>query len=229
MNSLLIGFLSIIVTLIVYILILKLHQKIISPMTLPIFLGSIIIITGLVVFDIPYDTYMIGGEWINQLLGPAVVALAYPLYQQRHLISKLIVPVLCGTTVGAIVGVSSGILLAGWSGVDDFIIYSLIPKSVTTPVSMAIADSMGGVMSLAAVFVIIAGIGGVIMSPWVFKWFKIEQAISRGVGMGSASHAIGTAHSMESSQLEGSVSTIAMVLSAVIVSLIAPIMVFLIM
>ncbi|MGJ9459089.1 LrgB family protein [Oceanobacillus sp. CF4.6] len=229
MNSLLIGFLSIIVTLIVYILIWKLHQKITSPITLPIFLGSIIIIAGLVVFDIPYVTYMIGGEWINQLLGPAVVALAYPLYKQRHLISKLIVPVLCGTTVGAIVGVSSGILLAGWSGVDDFIIYSLIPKSVTTPVSMAVADSMGGVMSLAAVFVIIAGIGGVVMSPWVFKLFNIEHAISRGVGMGSASHAIGTAHSMESSQLEGSVSTIAMVLSAVIVSLIAPIMVFLIM
>ncbi|WP_067729455.1 LrgB family protein [Oceanobacillus damuensis] len=229
MNSILIGLLSIVGTLAVYSTIWKLHKKIMLPITLPIFLGSILIVSVLLVFDISYDTYMVGGEWINQLLGPAVVALAYPLYQQRHLLKELIIPIVCGTLLGAVAGVSSGILLSGWIGVDDFIIYSLVPKSVTTPVSMAIADSMGGVMSLAAIFVIIAGIGGVIMSPYVFKVFKIDHVIGRGVGMGSASHAIGTAHAMEHDQLGGSVSTVAMVLSAVIVSIIAPALVSLMM
>ncbi|WP_087973776.1 LrgB family protein [Oceanobacillus rekensis] len=229
MNSLFIGIISIVGTVTVYLLTWKLHKRIDSPITLPVFMGSIIIIIGLVIFDIPYDTYMIGGEWINQLLGPAVVALAYPLYQQRRLLKQLIYPVLGGTLVGAIVGVFSGMIIAIWTGVEDYIIYSLIPKSVTTPVSMVITDSIGGVMSLAAVFVVIAGIGGAIMSPFIFKLFNIKHVYGRGVGMGSASHAIGTAQAMESSQLEGSVSTIAMVLSAIAVSIIAPMMVFLFM
>ncbi|WP_249869501.1 LrgB family protein [Oceanobacillus saliphilus] len=229
MSNLLIGITAIVGTLAVYLFTWKLHKKIVSPLTLPIFLGSIIIIMILAVFDIPYDTYMVGGEWINQLLGPAVVALAYPLYMQRNLLKQLIVPILCGTITGSTIGVASGILLAGWSGVDDYIIYSLVPKSVTTPVSMIIADSLGGVMSLAAVFVVIAGIGGVIMSPLVFKLFKVDHVIGRGVGMGSGSHAMGTAHSMEHSQLEGSISSVAMVLSAIVVSFIAPILVSLLM
>lgn len=229
MNSLSFGVLSIVGTVIVYLFTWKLHTKINSPITLPVFMGSVIIIIGLVIFDIPYDTFMIGGEWINQLLGPAVVALAYPLYQQRHLLKQLIFPILSGTLVGAIVGIFTGMILAIWAGVDNYIIYSLIPKSVTTPVSIVIADSMGGVMSLTAVFVVIAGIGGAIMSPFLFRIFNIKHVIGRGVGMGSASHAIGTAQAMESSQLEGSVSTIAMVLSAVAVSFIAPIMVLLMM
>ncbi|WP_010648615.1 LrgB family protein [Oceanobacillus massiliensis] len=229
MTSFMIGFLSVVGTLVVYMLTWQLHKKIVLPITLPIFLGSILIIAVLLIFNVSYDSYMVGGEWINQLLGPAVVALAYPLYQQRHILKELMIPVLFGTLAGAVVGVVTGIVLAMWSHVDDYIVYSLIPKSVTTPVSMAIADSMGGVTSLAAVFVIVAGIGGTIMSPFVFKLFRINHAIGRGVGLGSASHAVGTANAMERSQLEGSVSTVAMVLSAVVVSFISPAMVFMIM
>ncbi|PAE27210.1 hypothetical protein CHI07_20550 [Paenibacillus sp. 7884-2] len=225
MNNIVIGLLAIIGTLIVYLFMWKLHRRILLPVTLPIFLGSIVIVLILLIFHIDYDTYMIGGEWINQLLGPAVVALAYPLYQQRDLLKRLFFPILMGTFVGAVVGIMSGVLLAKWLGVEEFIIYSLVSKSVTTPVSIVIADSLGGAMPLAAVFVMLAGMCGVLIAPFIFKAFKIDHVIGRGVGIGSASHAIGTAREMEDGPLGGSASTVAMVLSAIIVSIIAPILV----
>src|SRR5699024_1963059 len=158
-------------------------------------------------------------------LGPAVVALAFPLYRQRELLKKMLLPILGGTLVGGLVGVSTGILLAKWAGFSDIIISSLGPKSVTTPVAMAIADSTGGNTPLTAVFVMMAGIGGAIMSTFILKCFRIYHYVGRGVGMGCASHAIGTASAMESSRLVGSVSTVSMVISAIFVSIITPVLV----
>ncbi|ELK47828.1 LrgB family protein [Halobacillus sp. ACCC02827] len=190
--------------------------------TAPIIVSTVIIIAFLLVFHLPYETYMTGGKWIDHLLGPAVVALAYPLYQYREILKRMLVPIVTGTFIGAIVGITSGLLLSKWAGFSSLIIHSIVPKSVTTPVAMSIAESTGGAMPLAAVFVMIAGIGGVLIHPFVMRYTNLTHRIGRGVGMGSASHAIGTATAMERDTLEGSISTIAMVLSAVIVSILAP-------
>ncbi|MYL58772.1 LrgB family protein [Virgibacillus halodenitrificans] len=229
MSKFAIGVVAIVITIVVYFLAVKLHRKLDYPFTVPVLTSTVLIIILLLSFRIPYETYMVGGGWIEKLLGPAVVALAYPLYQQRETLKKLTAPILIGTSCGAIVGVSSGLLLAKWAGFEETIIYSLTPKSVTTPVAMAVTESLGGTTPLAAVFVMIAGIGGVLMSSAVFQLFRIKHPIGKGVGMGGASHAIGTASAMESSQLEGSVSTIAMIVSAVVVSLITPLLVSLYM
>ncbi|MEC5423955.1 LrgB family protein [Virgibacillus sp. C22-A2] len=217
-----IGFGAIIGTLILYLFAFQFHKRFSYTFTSPVIIVTVAIVVVLMIFTIPYEKYMLGGEWISKLLGPAVVALAYPLYQQRDILKKLTVPILGGTFFGAVLGVTTGILLAKWSGVDNMIIYSLTPKSVTTPVAMDIADTLGGVEPLAAVFVMVAGIGGILVSSVVFKYSSLTNYLGRGVGIGSASHAIGTATAMENSQLEGSVSTIAMVVSAVIVSVITP-------
>ncbi|MBT2215727.1 LrgB family protein [Virgibacillus dakarensis] len=222
MINLLIGLAAIGGTLLMYLAAVKVHQHVDFTFTLPVIIATFMIVVVLLTFHIPYDTYMIGGEWINKLLGPAVVALAYPLYQQRTILKDLIIPVFSGTMVGAVVGVSTGILLAKWAGFNDLIIYSLSPKSITTPVAMAVADSTGGITPLAAVFVMIAGIGGVMVSTIILRFLKINHYLGRGVGMGCASHAIGTAVAMEHNQLEGSISTVAMVVSAVVVSIITP-------
>ena len=205
-----------------YLLAKKIHSKFGYSFTSPVIITTIIIVAILLIFQIPYETYMIGGKWINELLGPAVVTLAYPLYKQRAVLIRFVTPILTGTFVGAIVGVSTGILLAKFAGFEDTIIYSLTPKSVTTPVAMAISESIGGVNTLAAVFVMIAGIGGVLFSTFVYKILRIEHYAGKSVGIGSASHAIGTSKALERGQLEGSISTIAMVVSAIIVSVITP-------
>src|SRR5699024_5537319 len=123
--------------------------------------------------DISYDTYMIGGKYIDLLLGPAVVALAYPLYKQRVILIKNLMPILSGVTIGSIVGMVSGLLLAKASGVEKSLILTLVPKSVTTPVAMEISSVLGGNASLTVVFVMIAGFTGVVIGPYVLKGFHL--------------------------------------------------------
>lgn len=217
-----IGALALIVTVAIYIFSRKLHQWLPMPFTLPIIVCSFVIVLALVSFNIPYERYMKGGEWIDQMLGIAVVALAYPVYEQRAILKRMLLPIVSGTVAGGFVGIASGVLLAKSIGVDESVIYSLASKSVTTPVSILVADSLGGIMPLAAVFVIIAGVTGAVIHRYLFRWIHMDDAISRGVALGSASHAIGTASALENSRMEGSVSTIAMVMSAVIVTLMAP-------
>lgn len=224
----LIGTASLIGTVLIYILAKKINQRYPSPFTIPVLIGTLIIVACLYVFRIPYETYDIGAKWINHLLGPAVVALAYPLYKQWGMLKKNIVPILTGVTVGAIVGISSGLLFSKWVGIDEEIMYSLVPKSVTTPVAMDIATTIGGIPALAAVFVMFAGIGGAILSSYVYRLFRINHYLAKGIGIGSASHAIGIAMAMENGEEEGAAGTVAMGLSSIVVSIVTQPLIWLI-
>lgn len=225
MNDFFTVFFVIIGTIAAYLIAKWIYKRMHTPLLLPVAVATLLIIIFLVAFDISYDTYMIGGEWINAFLGPAVVALAYPLYQNREVLKRSLLPLLAGTAVGSIVGVVTGVILSKAFGFHEEIIYSITPKSVTTPVAMDISNGLGGIDSLAAVFVMIAGISGAMFSSYIFSSFRLAETIGRGVGLGSASHAIGTSKALENSQLEGSISTIAMILSAVFVSIITPLVI----
>ncbi|WP_047980355.1 LrgB family protein [Ornithinibacillus contaminans] len=229
MVDILLALLIVLVTIGSYMVAVKFHQLYNYPFTAPMIIASIILITILIVFHIPYETYMIGGKWINELLGPAVVALAYPLYRNRQLLKQLASPILIGAAFGSFVGVLSGIYLSKLAGVSDFVTYSLLPKNVTTPVAMDIAEAVGGETSLTAIFVVIAGVGGVSVSTIVFKLFHVNNSLAKGIGLGGASHAIGTASAMEENQLAGSIGSVAMVISALIVSVITPLLITLLM
>jgi putative effector of murein hydrolase len=135
--------------------------------------------------------------------------------------------IIVSVSSGALVGIMSGLLLATWLGIEQELISSLIPKSVTTPVAMDIATTIGGIAPLSAVLVIVAGIGGVVLAPYVFRWCKIDKEMAKGIGTGSAAHAIGTAKALENSEKEGAASSVAMTLSAIIVSILGPLLVFL--
>lgn len=199
-----------------------LYKHIKITLLIPVVVATALIIITLLLFNISYETYMIGGKWIHLLLGPAVVSLAYPLYEQRHLLKRLAFPILCGSLTGAVLGIVTGLFFARLFELDDELIYSVIPKSVTTPVAMDVSESLGGISSLAAVFVIIAGVFGAVFGRLIFHLFKLKKPVAKGVALGSASHAIGTAYAFEHSELEGSISTIAMIVSAVFVSILAP-------
>lgn len=229
MNDILIGILAILCTIIVFFLSKWLSNRYPHPLTIPILTSTIVIVVGLLLFNISYQTYFIGGQWIDRFLGPAVVALAYPLYQQRLVLKKNAIPIIIGVVCGSFIGVLSGLILGKWLGLDRLIITSLLPKSVTSPVAMDIAHTIGGSPALAAVLVMVAGISGAVMGPILLKWSRVHHYLAKGVGMGSASHAIGTAKVMESDVRAGAVSTVAMVLSAIIVSVFTPLLVILFM
>lgn len=220
--NLLIGLVMVVGTIVVYILSKKLYIKFPSPLLLPITVSIILIIVGLSLLHIPYDTYMTGGSWLSHLLGPGVVALAYPLYEHRKVLKKLAVPILVGTTIGALIGIFTGVGLASLAGFNADILYSISPKSVTTPVAVSIIESIGGIESLGAVFVMFAGVGGTMLSSFIFNASSITSPTSKSIGLGCASHVIGVTKAMESSQQQGAISTVTMILSAVFVSMTLP-------
>ncbi|RSL32895.1 LrgB family protein [Salibacterium salarium] len=222
MNDWLIAIAAIAGTALVYGFGRYLYKRYPQPFTLPIVTGTLVIVIFLVLTGVSYSTYMTGGQWIEHLLGPAVVALALPLYKQRDMLKKYFFPLTAAILVGVMAGVITGYYPARWLHIDDMLIASALPKSVTTPVAMDVSDSIGGTPSLAVVFVMVAGIGGVITAPYLFKWCGIHHELPRGIAIGTASHAIGTAKALENSEREGAVSSVAMTFSALLISVIVP-------
>lgn len=214
-------------TVLIYLLMSKLYSYFKYSFLMPLLTTSLIIIVILLLFDIPYKTYMIGGSWINQLLGPAIVALAYPLYSQRQTLLKYMLPILGGVVVGSIVGIVSGILLGKLFSLSETMILSLVSKSITTPVAIQITAELGGIPALTVIFVLIAGFTGMILGPKIFEWCKIDSLLGKGISFGSGSHVIGTSKAIEYGQLTASMSSVSMTLSAVVGSILAPIMVWL--
>ncbi|UYP05664.1 LrgB family protein [Priestia megaterium] len=217
----------IVATVALYLVMAKVYVRFSYPILIPVLTTTIFVILLLLAFHVSYDEYMIGGKWINSLLGPAVVALAYPLYKQREMLVKYSVPIIGGVFVGLFAGMISGLVFAEVFGVDRSLILSIIPKSITTPVAIQIATGIGGVPSMTVVFVMIAGFSGVILGPILLKWIRIKSSLGKGIALGSASHALGTSKAFEYGELTVSMSSVSMTLSAVLGSVFGPIVVWL--
>lgn len=210
-------------TVIAYLAATHLYKRLPSSFLIPVLTATAFIITILVLLDIPYESYMTGGQWINSVLGPAVVALACPLYRQRHFLIKHLLPILGGVLIGAISGMVSVGILAKLFGFDHPLTLSLIPKSLTTPVAIEVAKGLGGNVSMTIIGVMIAGIFGSMVAPAIFKYTRIHSSIGRGIALGSASHALGTAKAADYGELDFSMSSVSMTLCAIIGSFLGPI------
>lgn len=193
---------------------------------IPILTSTVVMIVILLLFKVPYTTYMIGGKWLDVLLGPAIVALAIPLFKQQDLLKKNVLPIIGGVLMGVLAGMGSGMFFAELFGFSQAILLSLLPKSITTPIAIQITAAVGGISSLATVFVMIAGFTGVIFGPLLFKWTRMDMAMGRGIGLGAAAHALGTSKAIELGEQEASMSSVSMTLCAIIGSIVGPVMVW---
>lgn len=216
----------ILLTLVIFILMGLLYQRFRTPILIPVLTTSVCLVVLLILLGVSYKTYMVGGKYIDLLLGPAVVSLAYPLYKQREILLKYLVPILSGVLVGSITGMISGLVFAKAMGVEKSLVMTLVPKSVTTPVAMGVADVLGGNPSLTVVFVMIAGFTGVVIGPYILKGLRMKDELSKGMALGSASHAIGTSKAFEYGKDAVTVSSVAMALSAVVTSVLGPLIVW---
>lgn len=227
MQQFLVSIIIVVLTVGMYLLMNRLYLKYSFAFLLPLLTTTIAIIVILSVFQLSYETYMIGGEWINHLLGPAVVALALPLYKQRKTLMGQLVPIVGGVVMGLVVGMVSGVWLAEVLGVSQNLILSIIPKSITTPVAIQVTKAIGGLSSMTIVCVLLAGLTGAVLGPTIFNWFRITSQLGRGMAFGSASHAIGTSKAKEFDELTVSISSVAMTLSAILGSSFATLIVWL--
>ncbi|MNP31679.1 Holin-like protein CidB [compost metagenome] len=165
---------------------------------------------------------MLGGKWIQDLLGPAVVSLAFPLSKHMDVLKRNVIPILGGTLGGSIVGMFTGALVALLLGYPKDIVIALLPKSVTTPVAIQLADHAGGNASFTSLFVMIAGFSGILLGPLMMRWIRIKDNSAYGIGLGSASHALGMARSFEYGENAVALSSVSMIVSAIAGSLFLP-------
>ncbi len=216
-------------TIVMFLLFTKLYQRFPHPLMIPLVTTTIVSAVILLVFHIPYSTYMEGGKWLQKMLGPAVVALAYPLYNQREIIMKYKYSILSGIFIAMITGILTIFVMLKWIGVSDSWMLTALPKSLTTPVGMQVSETIGGIPPLTAVLVMLAGFVGAIIGPLVIKYGKIDSAVSRGVAVGSASHGVGLVKLREYGEQELSVGSLSMGLSAIIGAFLCPLFVYLFM
>ncbi|MGA3677689.1 LrgB family protein [Lysinibacillus agricola] len=216
-------------TIVLFVLFTKLYQRFPHPLMIPLVTTTIVSVIILLVFNVPYSTYMEGGEWLQKMLGPAVVALAYPLYNQRTIIIKYKYSILSGIFIAMITGLVTIFVMLKWIGVNDTWMLTALPKSLTTPVGMQVSETIGGIPPLTAVFVMLAGFVGAIIGPLVIKYGNIDSAVSRGVAVGSASHGVGLVKLREYGEQELSVGSLSMGLSAIIGAFLCPLFVYLFM
>jgi len=177
----------------------------------------------------PYSTYFAGAQFVHFLLGPATVALAIPLYENRKMVVVAILPMLVALVVGSIVAIVSIVVLAQLAGLPRAVILSLAPKSVTAGVAMGIAESLGADPSLAAVAVVLTGIIGAIIVTPLMNGTGIADFRACGFAAGLAAHGIGTARAFQVDALAGVFSGIAMGLNALVTSLLVPLAIMLLL
>ncbi|MFJ7825099.1 LrgB family protein [Psychrobacillus sp. NPDC096623] len=223
-----IALLMIIGTIVLFYLMTFVYRRFTYPLLIPIFSTTVLLVLILVMNKIPYDTYMSGGKWINELLGPAVVSMAYPLYIHREKIIKYKVPIFLSVLCALLSGLVSITLLSRLLSFEEHVLLSLLPKSITTPVAIPISEAVGGVPTLTAVFVIFAGLVGAILGPIIFRVCRIDQAISRGISIGSASHGIGVSKLTEYGEETLTMGSVSMTLSAILGSFVCPLFALLI-
>ncbi|MBU2951753.1 LrgB family protein [Tamlana agarivorans] len=188
----------------------------------PVLVAIILIIGFLLLFDIDFTAYHEGSRMIEFLLKPAIVALGVPLYQQLGKIKKQAIPIIISQLVGCIAGIVSVVLIAKALGAPKEIIFSLAPKSVTTPIAMEVSKTLGGIPPLTASVVILFGIVGSIFGYEIMKLTRIKSSISQGISMGTAAHVLGASKSMQISGNFGALSSIGLIVNGILTAILAP-------
>lgn len=201
---------------------LQINKRLQSVVFNSFILTVLILIGVLLLAKIPYDNYMTGNAPLNNLLGLSVVALALPLYEQLRQIAAYWKIILLITTVASLLSMLTGAGLALLFGASPEIVATVLPKSVTTPIAMAISQNIGGVPAVAAVGVVVAGLQGSVFGYLVLKKLNLKYSEAIGLSVGAVSHALGTVSCMEIEAKAGSYSSIALVLCGIISSILAP-------
>ena len=217
-------------TLVTYVLAFGVYVRLQQvPWANPVLWTVLVLAIGLLASSVPYPTYFAGAQFIHFLLGPAVVALAWPLWQRRAELrqrwARLLLAALAGGTAASL----SALLMAWGFGLPLEVMVALAPKSVTAPVAMGIADKLGGIAALAAVFAVLTGLIGAVAGKYLFDALHILQSGTgwavRGFALGTAAHGIGAARALQVHPDAGAYAALALGLQVVLATLLMPLLV----
>jgi len=193
-----------------------------TPLANPV-LWSVVVLAGLLhLTHTPYQTYFSGAQFIHFLLGPAVVALAWPLWERRAELRNRARALVTASVLGGAAAAASAVVLGSLLGLSDDVLRSLAPKSVTAPVAMGIAERIDGIPALAAVFAVVTGMIGALSAKYLFDLLRIDSPAVRGFALGTSSHGIGAARAMQVHPDAGAYAGLALGIQVIVASLILP-------
>lgn len=189
----------------------------------PVLSTVLALVAILIITDTPYDTYFEGAQFVHFMLGPATVALAIPLYRQWSNLKRHPLALAVSLLSGSLTAVVSAILIAKLGGVSEQALVSIAPKSVTTPVAMGITEGLGGLPSLTAVVVILTGILGASLGPWLLDKLRVTNPMAKGLAMGTASHGIGTGRAIFMGDVAAAFAGLAIGLNGLATAILLPV------
>ncbi|MBB2493676.1 LrgB family protein [Aquipseudomonas ullengensis] len=210
------------ITLAVYQLALAAYEKTRWFFLQPVLVSMTVLIGVLLVSGLSYQEYRSSTFLLSVLLGPATVALAVPLYLNLRRIRQLFWPVLITLSVGGVVATALGVGLAWLFGADHMMLMTLAPKSVTSPIAMLVAEQIGGVAALAAVFVLITGVLGAMCGPELLRRIGVHHPAAQGMALGITAHAVGTARALQEGEESGAFAALAMSLMGMATAILLP-------
>ena len=190
----------------------KYHSALFNPLLLSV--AATIVL--LILFRIDYDTYYEGAKYLSYLLTPATVCLAVPMYEQLELLKKNLKAVMVGILSGVLMSLDCILVMAIVFSLNHETYVTLLPKSITTAIGMGVSEELGGYVTITVATIVITGVLGNIIGEGLCKLFHIEEPIAKGVALGTASHAIGTARAMEMGEIEGAMASLSIAVAGLL-------------
>lgn len=189
----------------------------------PLLVSIVLTIVVLLIAHVDYEAYNKSARYISWFLTPATVCLAIPMYEQWQLLKKNYKAVFFGILSGVLTSLITIFVIAKIMNLSHTEYVTMLPKSITTAIGMGVSEELGGYVTITVAIILITGVLGNILADFIYKIFKIEEPISKGLGLGTAAHAIGTAKAMEMGEIEGAMSSLSIAISGVMTVILAPI------
>ena len=204
------------ISLVGYVIGVQLKKKFKLAVLNPLMISIIFVVGVVLLFKLDYPSYKKQAEILNYLLTPATIALAIPLYQQLSLLRKNLLAVICGIISGVFASMSRVLAMSVLFSLshEDFV--TLLPKSITTAIGMGVSEELGGIQTITVAVIIVTGVLGNVIGEGVCKLFRITEPISRGLALGTAAHAIGTAKALEMGEIEGAMSSLSIAVAGLL-------------
>lgn len=209
-------FFGVVITFVMYEFGMILKKKFKLAIFNPLLIAIVAVMLFLLGFKIDYATYNEGAEYISYFLTPATVCLAVPLYEQFELLKKNVKAVLAGIISGVLTSVTCVLIMALIFHLDHNQYVTLLPKSVTTAIAIGVSEELGGYVTITVAVIVVTGVFGYMMADFILKVFHIEEPIAKGVAIGTASHAGGTARAMEIGEIEGAMSSLSIAVAGIL-------------
>lgn len=188
----------------------------------PLLIAIVVVAAVLLFGHIDYETYSAGAKYLSYFLTPATVCLAIPLYEQVEKLKRNWKAIFAGILSGVFTSMLCVLAMSLLFGLDHEMYVTLLPKSITTAIGMGVAEESGGIVAIAVAVIVVTGVFGNIVAEYVFKLFKIEEPVAKGIGLGTSSHAIGTAKAFEIGTTEGAMGSLSIAVAGVLTVIAAP-------